>query len=62
MGQSMTQVLDTAKGMPGKGIRIVPYRIGGERRMDAGTITNDDGRRDGPLLLSPRGYSTCRGC
>lgn len=62
MGQSMTHLLDTAKGMPGKGIRIAPSRIGGERRMDAETIANDDGRRDGPLLLSPGGYSTYRGC
>jgi 5-hydroxyisourate hydrolase len=50
-GYLTTHVLDTARGCPAKGIRIVLSRV-----TDAGTeqiaetVTNDDGRTDSPIL------------
>ncbi|MBO9472478.1 hydroxyisourate hydrolase [Shimia sp. R10_1] len=46
-----THVLDTARGVPAKGIRISLYKVSGNsHRKIAETITNDDGRTDAPIL------------
>ena len=50
MGRLTTHVLDTAAGRPGRGIAVTVYRLDGERREVARTVTNDDGRCDKPLL------------
>ena len=50
MGRLTTHVLDTAHGKPGTGIAVTVYRLDGERREVAHTITNHDGRCDRPLL------------
>lgn len=53
-GRLTTHVLDTARGQPGAGIRVVLYRLsGGERHPLAEAVTNADGRTDGPLLSGP---------
>ena len=53
-GWLTTHVLDTARGCPAAGLRIVLYALEGEgRRRVAGMVTNADGRTDGPIL--PRG-------
>lgn len=50
-GYLTTHVLDTARGTPAQGIRIVLYRLSGDsRRQVAETVTNDDGRTDAPIL------------
>ena len=50
-GYLTTHVLDTARGMPAEGIRIVLYRLEGETRTElAQTVTNADGRTDSPIL------------
>lgn len=53
MAKLSTHVLDTAKGSPGEGIRVVLYRLHGEggRKEVAEAITNADGRADAPLLV-----------
>lgn len=50
MGRLTTHVLDTATGKPGAGIALTVYRLDGERRQVAQTVTNHDGRCDQPLL------------
>lgn len=50
MGRLTTHVLDTATGRPGAGIAIRVFRLDGERREVAHTVTNHDGRCDAPLL------------
>ncbi len=50
MGRLTTHVLDTANGKPGSGIAITVYRLDGERREVARTLTNEDGRCGTPLL------------
>ena len=50
MGRLTTHVLDTANGKPGVGIAVTVYRLDGERREVARTVTNHDGRCDRPLL------------
>ncbi|KAI5913480.1 MAG: hydroxyisourate hydrolase [Proteobacteria bacterium] len=50
MGRLTTHVLDTARGTPGVGITVTVYRLDGERRVVASTVTNHDGRCDKPLL------------
>jgi 5-hydroxyisourate hydrolase len=46
-----THVLDTARGCPAAGLRIVLWRIEGERREKiAEAVTNADGRTDAPIL------------
>jgi len=51
MGRLSTHVLDTARGKPAAGVRIMLYRISGQsHRKIAETVTNADGRTDGPLL------------
>lgn len=50
-GYLTTHVLDTALGLPAKGIKIELFRIVGDSRTKiAETITNDDGRTDSPIL------------
>ncbi|MDQ7774886.1 MAG: hydroxyisourate hydrolase [Paracoccus aminovorans] len=49
-GYLTTHVLDTASGSPAQGMRIELYRLDGERRLIAETVTNHDGRSDGPIL------------
>ena len=52
MGRLTTHVLDTAHGRPGDGIAVTVYRLGaGDSRIEvARTVTNADGRTDGPVL------------
>ena len=51
MGRLTTHVLDTAKGRPGRGIRIdVHELVGSEFHLIKSMQTNADGRTDGPLL------------
>ncbi|MCF8466372.1 MAG: hydroxyisourate hydrolase [Sneathiella sp.] len=51
MGKLTTHVLDTAAGIPGKGIRIDLYQLSDGRRALIDTrVTNADGRCDAPIL------------
>ena len=51
MAHLSTHVLDTARGIPAKGMRIDCYRIeNGERRRVATGVTNADGRIAAPLI------------
>jgi len=50
MNKLTTHVLDTANGIPGKGIKIDLYKITDERLLVKTVTTNDDGRVDAPLL------------
>ena len=46
-----THVLDTARGRPAAGVRILLYRVSGEGRSLIGeAVTNADGRTDAPML------------
>ncbi|MBC7739022.1 MAG: hydroxyisourate hydrolase [Candidatus Saccharibacteria bacterium] len=49
-GYLTTHVLDTARGCPAAGIRIVLYRVDGERIKVAEAVTNTDGRTDARML------------
>jgi 5-hydroxyisourate hydrolase len=51
MGRLSTHVLDTARGKPAGGLKIMLYRISGQsHRKIAEVVTNSDGRTDAPLL------------
>ena len=51
MARISTHVLDTALGMPAKGVALDLYVLeGGARRRVASAVTNADGRTPGPLL------------
>ncbi|WP_346796192.1 hydroxyisourate hydrolase [Halomonas sp. Bachu 37] len=51
MGYLTTHVLDTARGCPGRGIRIEVFRLSQDRRECLKeVVTNADGRCDAPLL------------
>jgi 5-hydroxyisourate hydrolase len=51
MGRLTTHVLDTAAGIPGKGMSIALHKIVNNNRETIATVrTNDDGRCDRPLL------------
>jgi 5-hydroxyisourate hydrolase len=51
MGRLSTHVLDTARGKPAAGVRIMLYRISGQsHRKIREVVTNGDGRTDGPML------------
>jgi 5-hydroxyisourate hydrolase len=51
MGRLTTHVLDTAHGVPGRGIAIALFRVERGTRAPVGTYTtNADGRCDAPLL------------
>lgn len=49
-GYLTTHVLDTATGSPAQGMRIELYRLDGDRRLIAETVTNHDGRTDKHIL------------
>ncbi|UYV37696.1 hydroxyisourate hydrolase [Rhodobacteraceae bacterium D3-12] len=50
-GYLTTHVLDTARGCPAEGIKIVLYDLtDGGRKVLAETVTNADGRTDAPIL------------
>lgn len=50
-GRLSTHVLDTARGKPAAGLRILLFRISGQsHRKIAEVTTNADGRTDRPLL------------
>ena len=50
-GRLTTHVLDTARGKPAAGVRIMLYRVSGNsHRKIAETVTNADGRTDAPML------------
>ncbi|WP_299619849.1 hydroxyisourate hydrolase [uncultured Tateyamaria sp.] len=50
-GYLTTHVLDTARGLPGAGIKIALYRVSGNsHRKIAEAVTNEDGRTDSPIL------------
>lgn len=50
MGRLSTHVLDTARGLPGAGMRIEVFRIPGPMTPLASVSTNAGGRTDAPLL------------
>jgi 5-hydroxyisourate hydrolase len=51
MGRLSTHVLDTAKGRPAAGVRIMLYRISGQsHRKIKEMVTNADGRTEAPML------------
>lgn len=53
-GYLTTHVLDTARGMPAAGMKVVLYRVSGNsHKKIAEAVTNADGRTDGPIL--PKG-------
>lgn len=46
-----THVLDTARGCPAEGIKILLYKVSGNsHRKIAEAVTNADGRTDTPIL------------
>lgn len=45
-----THILDTAQGIPAKGIPLVLYSIGEQRHEIKRLVSNHDGRTDAPLL------------
>jgi 5-hydroxyisourate hydrolase len=50
-GRLTTHVLDTARGLPAGGVRIMLFRLSGQSdRMIGEAVTNDDGRTDAPML------------
>ncbi|MBA4350532.1 MAG: hydroxyisourate hydrolase [Rhodobacter sp.] len=50
-GRLTTHVLDTARGRPAAGVKIMLYRVSGNsHRKIAETVTNADGRTDAPML------------
>lgn len=50
-GYLTTHVLDTARGVPAQGLRVVLHRLaGGDRRQLRALLTNADGRTDTPIL------------
>lgn len=52
-----THILDTAKGIPAKGVTIDLFRYESENRIHVKSMkTNEDGRTDSPLL--PEGEMT----
>jgi 5-hydroxyisourate hydrolase len=55
MGRLSTHVLDTARGRPASGMKIMLYRISGQSHLKiAEVVTNADGRTDAPLLEGPK--------
>lgn len=50
-GYLTTHVLDTARGCPAAGLKIMLYRVAGNsHRKIAEAVTNADGRTDAPIL------------
>lgn len=51
MGRLTTHVLDTAKGLPAKNLKITLFQLrNGARTLLKTSVTNHDGRCDGPML------------
>lgn len=51
MAQLSTHILDTSRGTPAGGVKIDLYLINGDQRTHIKTtVSNSDGRTDGPLL------------
>lgn len=50
MGRLTTHVLDTADGVPARGIAVRLYKLGKARELRTSTETNADGRSDIALL------------
>ncbi|MDI9408090.1 MAG: hydroxyisourate hydrolase [Candidatus Pacebacteria bacterium] len=52
MARITTHVLDTCRGIPGRGIAVSLYRLkpDQQREIITATVTNHDGRCDQPLL------------
>jgi len=51
MGFLTTHVLDTGRGCPAAGIKVLLYKVSGNsHRKIAEAVTNDDGRTDAPIL------------
>lgn len=51
VGRLTTHVLDTARGRPADGVKIMLYRVtGNSHRKIAEAVTNADGRTDAPML------------
>ncbi|WP_300012200.1 hydroxyisourate hydrolase [uncultured Roseobacter sp.] len=54
-GYLTTHVLDTARGCPAEGLRILLFRVSGNsHRKIAEAVTNADGRTDAPILGKDR--------
>ena len=54
-GYLTTHVLDTARGVPAKGLKIELFHLDGETRTLLKTlVTNDDGRTDEQILPGDR--------
>ena len=50
-GGLSTHVLDTARGKPAQGVKIMLYRVSGNsHKKIAEAVTNADGRTDAPLI------------
>ena len=50
-GWLSTHILDTARGVPAAGIKIMLYRVSGNsHKKIAEVVTNADGRTDAPML------------
>lgn len=50
-GYLTTHVLDTARGCPAAGLKIMLYKVSGNSHQKlAEVVTNADGRTDGPIL------------
>ena len=50
-GGLSTHVMDTARGKPAQGVKIMLYRVSGNsHKKIAETVTNADGRTDAPML------------
>ena len=50
MGGLSTHVLDTALGIPGRGIKLRLYAVGEQRELVCEAETNEDGRTNEPLM------------
>src|SRR3569832_1519921 len=50
MGRLTTHVLDTASGIPARGMRVQLQRSGSTSAVAASFLTNADGRLDGAML------------
>jgi 5-hydroxyisourate hydrolase len=50
MGRVTTHVLDTAHGIPAKGMKVELYALTPIRSLITSTVTNINGRTDAPML------------
>lgn len=55
VGRLTTHVLDTARGKPAAGMKIMLYKISGQSHLKVlEVVTNADGRCDAPLLAGDK--------